>query len=223
MNEISDFSSIDESVKLGKNCIIGPHVSIEENCVIGDNVVIGAFTHIYYNTQIEDNVEIGSHCNIGVDGFGYAQNQKGESFFTPQIGNVVLKRGAKILDHCSIDRAAFSSTIIGENTILGGHSHIAHNLEIGKDGKIAPGFVVAGSTKIGDRVALDGRVNCVGHIKICDDFSCAAMALINNSVNTPGRYSGSLLKPIEEWKEIEAGLKEIAHHDLEELLEDKNA
>ena len=223
MDQVSTFSNIHESVKIGSNCEIGPHVSIEENCVIGDNVKIGAFTHIYYATHIEDGVEIGSHCNIGVDGFGYAQNQNGESFFTPQIGNVVLRREAKILDHCSIDRAAFSSTVIGENTILGGHSHIAHNLTIGKEGKIAPGFVVAGSTKIGDRVNLEGRVNCVGHINICDDFSCKAMALINNSVVKPGKYAGSLLKPVEEWQEIEEGLKEIAKHDLEKLLEDKNA
>lgn len=217
---ISETANIHPSAKIGKNCSIGEFVSIEENCIIGDNVHIGDFSHLYYSTVIEDCCYIGVRCNIGVDGFGYAQNQKGESTFTPQIGNVVIKESTKILDHCSIDRAAFSSTIIGSNSLLGGHSHIAHNLIIGSNAKIGQGFVVAGSTKLGKNIDLANRVNCVGHITITDNFKCDSMALINNSISEAGHYSGTLLKKKSEWDEISNSLKDIPNLNLEGLLND---
>lgn len=218
MAKISKKANIHPSTVIGNDCIIEDFVSIEENCKIGDGVHIKAFSHIYYNSVIGDNCYIGVRCNIGSDGFGYAQNQKGESHFTPQIGNVVIEENVTILDHSSIDRGAFEPTLIKKNSLLGGHTHIAHNLEIGENAEIGHGFVVAGSTKIGKNVKLGGRVNCVGHLKITDNFTCDSMALINNSVSEEGHYAGSLLKKTEEWDNIKEALRELGRTNLEDIL-----
>lgn len=212
---ISDKASIHPSAKIGKNCTINDFVSIGADCTIGDNCTIMSYSHIHRSSILKDNVFIGLHCQIGSDGYGYAQNREGQSFFTPQIGNVILEDGVKVLDYCCIDRSAFKSTVLGKNTVLGGHSHIAHNLVFGEDCIIEQGFTVAGSTRFGNRIKLGARTNCVGHIDICDDFECEPMVLINNNVTTAGKYAGTLLLPSEEWQQVKKSLLDLHTWNLE--------
>lgn len=215
---ISKFASVHESAKIGDGCYIGDFVSIEANAIIGEQTRIEAFTHIYENCELGKNCYVGPHCVIGTDGFGYAQDQIGRSHYTPQIGIVKIEDNVKILAHTSIDRAAFSETIIGESSIIGGHTHIAHNIKIGKNAKIWPGFVVAGSTKIGANVELGYRCNCVGHIEITDDFKSDSMVIINNSVKSAGHYAGNLLMKKDQWQEVAQGIRESANWELPEEI-----
>lgn len=201
-------ASIHPSATIGEQCWIGPHVSIEANVQIGDRVRIEAFSHIYHACQIDADCYIGTRCQIGSDGFGYAQDAIGCSHWIPQIGIVHLEVGVRVLAHSAIDRAAFTKTRIGAGSLIGGHSHIAHNLEIGEASCIHPGFVVAGSAKFGARVVLGARCNSVGHIEVCDDFQCAPMSLINNDVTQAGKYAGHPLSPTSIWKEIHQCLQQ---------------
>ena len=215
---ISKFAKVHESAQIGEACFIGDFVSIDAGVVIGDHTRVEAFTHIYQNCEVGNNCYIGPHCVIGTDGFGYAQDQIGRSHFTPQIGIVKIEDDVKILAHTSIDRAAFSNTAISQSSIIGGHSHIAHNIKIGKNAKIWPGFVVAGSTKFGDNIELGYRCNCVGHIEVCSDFKSESMVIINNSVKTAGHYAGQLLMDKSQWNEVAAGIRESANWTLPEEL-----
>lgn len=215
---ISKFAQIHESAQIGEGCFIGDFVSIEAGAIVGEQTRIEAFTHIYQNCVIGKNCYIGPHCVIGTDGFGYAQDHIGRSHFTPQIGIVKIEDDVKILAHTSIDRAAFSTTIIGKSSIIGGHSHIAHNLKIGENATIWPGFVVAGSTKFGDNVELGYRCNCVGHIEVADGFKSESMVIINNSVKEPGHYAGKLLMEKNQWEEVAEGIRESAKWNLPEEI-----
>jgi serine acetyltransferase len=68
---------ISRHAKIGKNCVIFPHVIIGSNTipdskhkgspVIGNNVIIGAGASIIGNIKIGDNSRIGSNCIITCD------------------------------------------------------------------------------------------------------------------------------------------------------------
>lgn len=56
---------IHETVKIGKNVVLGEHAVIEENVVIGDNVTIGHHAIIKKDTQIGSGVKIGDLAVLG--------------------------------------------------------------------------------------------------------------------------------------------------------------
>ncbi|MFK8137504.1 MAG: hypothetical protein AB8E15_04000 [Bdellovibrionales bacterium] len=207
--QIGQFSSISKDVIIGDGSIIGDHVSIEDGVIIGRNCYVGSFTKIYKNSEIGDNVQIQDFCNIGTDGYGYAQDSKGLSHYTPQIGKVVLSTGVRIGSHVSIDRAAFLKTEIGRNTIVNSFSHIAHNVIIGEDCYIDSGFVVAGSAIIGNKCQFSAKASSVGHINITNEVQLKEMGLVNNSIKKANVYYGHPLQEEISHKESQSCIKEL--------------
>ena len=69
---------------------------------------------------------------------------------------------------------------------------------------------VAGSTKIGKRCMIGGRVAMVNSIEVCDDVMFTFGGIVTRSVDTPGTYSGHL--PVEEqtrWRKNAARFRNL--------------
>jgi UDP-3-O-[3-hydroxymyristoyl] glucosamine N-acyltransferase len=73
---------------------------------------------------------------------------------------------------------------------------IAHNVRIGAHTVMAAMSGAAGSTRIGRRCMIAGRVVLVNHLEICDDVMFTFGSVVTRSVHEPGTYSGVL--PAEE-------------------------
>ena len=110
---------------------------------------------------------------IGSDGYGYVQDE-GIHKKIPQSGNVVVEDNVEIGANVCIDRAALSSTIIGEGTKIDNLVHIAHNVKIGKHCLILGQTGIAGSTVIGDYTTLASQSGVSGHLKIGKRVTVAA-------------------------------------------------
>jgi UDP-3-O-[3-hydroxymyristoyl] glucosamine N-acyltransferase len=193
---IGAFSVIGANVTIGDGVRIDCSVIIEEGCKIGKN------SHLYSNLYIGPRTEIGERCvlqpnsSIGTEGFGFAPDEKGKFYRIPQTGKVVLQDDVEVGANCTIDRATFGVTLVGEGTKIDKLSHIAHNCEIGKHSILAGKFAVAGSTKIGNHFISGGRVTVRDGITITDGVEIAGLSGVNASIMTPGQYGGYPIQPV---------------------------
>ncbi len=190
--------------KIGKNCLIYPHVSIRER------------------TEISDRVIIHSGAVIGSDGFGFAM-VRGVQKKIPQIGAVLIEDDVEIGANVTIDRARFDKTVIGKGTKIDNLVQIAHNVITGEDCIIVAQAGISGSTVLGKGVILAGQAGVVGHIKIGDKAIIAAQAGVTKSVPSATKVSGYPAKPHSEAKRVNACIQRLPDFykkikDLEEKV-----
>ncbi len=205
---------VHESCEIGEGSRIGPQVVLGRGVRIGNRTAIMAGTVVEHGTRIGDrsvihpNVTIGYDCEIGSEvilqsgavvgseGYGFAQDDKGRSHRIPQLGRVVIEDRVSIGAGTCIDRGTYAETRIGAGTKLDNHCHIAHNVKIGRDCLLTAGFIVAGSTTIGDRVIASGQTGVLDHLEICDDVVLLHRAGVTESIDKPGMYAGLPLQPL---------------------------
>ena len=78
-------------VQIGKRAVVMANTVIEENAHIGEESVIHPNVVIGYNCKIGNRCIIKSGCVIGMEGFGFAQDEKRKSYRIPQLGKVVIE------------------------------------------------------------------------------------------------------------------------------------
>lgn len=219
-------SLIHPSAQIDSSAVIGAFVTIEEDviieagCVIQSQSFIGAGSRLGKKTYLHPQVFvghqtiIGSHCiihsgsRLGTDGFGYAPTRSGPMKI-PQIGNVVIGDYVEIGGNCSIDRATIQSTVIGDHTKIDNLVHIAHNCIIGKNCLITAGFMMAGSSQIGDNFMCGGGVVVADHTNICSDVTLGGRSVVTKDITTPGAYAGYPLLPLKEALKVTSTLASL--------------
>ena len=183
--EIHPTAVIHQSATIGKDCKIGANCYVGKDVVLGDGVVlypnvcifdetkIGNHTVIWSGTVIRERCEIGSHCifhtnvSIGADGFGYRPSDDGRGLVKiHQIGNVVIGNYVEIGANSTVDRAKFSSTIIGDGCKIDNLVQIAHNCVLGRSCIMAGSSGLAGSVTLGDGVIIGGSSSIKDHVTI---------------------------------------------------------
>jgi UDP-3-O-[3-hydroxymyristoyl] glucosamine N-acyltransferase len=211
---ISNFTSVDKSVKIDSNVQIDSFVNIkanscihknviiESNCSVGPNVTILENTIIKANTVLL-NCHIGSNCIIksgaiiGGTGFGFDPVSKERIQHT---GNVIIENNCNIGSNTSIDRAVFDSTIISNNCFIDNLVQIAHNVIIGKGAIIAAQSGIAGSTIIGENVTIGGQAGISGHLHIGNNVTIAGKSGVTKNIENNNIVAGFPAVNIKKWK-----------------------
>lgn len=198
---------IDPDAAIGPYVVIGPHTTIGKGtivsagCIIGGKVTIGEDCILYPSCLISDYVRIGNRVilqqgtSIGADGFGYVAEKTSnlerrlagslERFDEPnplvkipQIGTAIIEDDVEIGSYTTVDRATMGATIVGKGSKLDNQVMIAHNVKLGSEVIIVSQTGIAGSSTVGDRVALSGHVAIKDHVHIAKDAmveGCAAV------------------------------------------------
>lgn len=159
---------IAKSAKLGKRVVIYPFVYVGEDCIIGDDTILHPHVTLYDGTIVGKRVILHAGCHLGVDGYGYVQ-ENGRHVKIPQIGNVIVEDDVELFANVCVSRATLGSTVIGSGTKIDNLSHVAHNCQIGRDCAIVSLVGVAGSVTLGDRVQVGGQTGFAGHVKVGAD------------------------------------------------------
>lgn len=206
---------IHPSAKIGVGTEIGPNVVIDADVVIGERcylaagVCIGAQTHIGNNCLFHPNVVIREQCKIGNRvllqggvvigscGFGYTTNDQGEHKRLSHIGTVTLEDDVEIGANSTVDRARFTSTIIGKGTKIDNLVVIGHNVKIGRHNIVCGQSAIAGSSQTGSHVIIAGQCGIDGHIKLEDGVIITAKSGVAKSLPT-GRYGGIPAQPLDQ-------------------------
>lgn len=163
---IGDHAVIEDGVSVGERTEIYPGAFIGNGTKIGSGCVIGPNVVIYHGTIIHDNVSIHAGTVIGSDGFGYTRKDMTKM---PHVGIVEIESNVEIGSNCTIDRAKFDRTLIGEGTKLDNQVHVAHNVIIGKKCLILGHSSISGSCVIGNNVILTGQAGVADNVTIGDN------------------------------------------------------
>jgi len=205
---IGHFAVIEEDVVLGDNVEIHSGAHVAAGCVIGDNTVIFPNAVLYRSSVVGSRCIIHSGAVIGAFGFGY-DSSKGVHKLSPQIGNVVIENDVEIGANCTIDRATYGSTIIGEGTKIDNFVMIAHNCKIGKHNLLCAHTGIAGSTTTGEYVVMAGRVGVKDHVHIGDRAIIGAMAGILTDVEPDAQIVGIPATPVKEQMRIQLAIQQL--------------
>ena len=179
---------IGKNVLVGKNCLIGHNSIIESNVIIGDDCSIGSNV-IIRNSIIKNCVSILDGCVIGKKGFGFFPN-KDKNFRYPHIGTVIIEDNCEIGCGSTIDRGSISNTIIGKNTYLDNHVHVAHNNKIGNNCIIAGQVGLAGSSTLGNNVMVGGQAGISGHLKIGNNIKIGGGSGVIKDISDNSKVMG---------------------------------
>lgn len=190
---------LSKNVSVGANCNVMANAVIEENVQIGSNTTIHANATIAYDCVIGDDCIIKSGAVIGMEGFGFAQDENQKSYRVPQLGNVIIGNDVMIGANATIDRATFKNTHIADGCKFDNQVHIAHNVQVGEDGLITAQCAVAGSTIIGKRMRCSGQSGILDHLNIVDDVIFVQRAGVSQDVSESGIYAGHPLQPLRKW------------------------
>ncbi|WP_158237469.1 DapH/DapD/GlmU-related protein [Halegenticoccus soli] len=178
--EIHPTAVVEDGAEVGERCRIGAHV------YVGDAVTIGDDCRIHAGTV------------VGEAGFGFARDRTGRPLRQVHDGEVVIEDGVEIGANCSIDRAVFGETVVGEGSVLSGGIHIAHQVKIGENVSIAYGSGVSGSTEIGDGVVVHPHVSVAGHLTVGDGAELGIGSTVLDDVPPDTTVVGTPARPISE-------------------------
>ena len=158
---------IGKDVVLGDAVVLYPHVSIFDETTIGNNTVVWSGTVIRERSIIGSNCIFHTNVSIGADGFGYRPSDESIGLVKiPQIGNVIIGNYVEIGANSAVDRAKFSSTIVGDGCKIDNFVQIAHNCIMGRSCIMAGHSGLAGSVTLGDGVIIGGSASIKDHTTI---------------------------------------------------------
>jgi UDP-N-acetylglucosamine acyltransferase len=147
--------------KIGKNCKIGEGAIIDENVVIGDNCIIEPYAVITGYTTIGDNNHIYSHAVVGSE----PQDLK----YKGEKTELIIGNNNKIREFTLINPGTEGGggvTKIGDNNLLMGYVHIAHDVKIGNNCILANAATLAGHVELEDFVVIGGMTPIHQFVKI---------------------------------------------------------
>ena len=208
-SEIAAQVFVGECARIGARCFIGPGSVIERDAVIGEDCRFLARVFVGHGVVFGKRCVVQPGAVIGGDGFGFAP-EKRTWVKVPQLGGVNVGDDVEIGANTTIDRGALDDTVIEEGAKLDNLIMIAHNVRIGAHSALAACVAIAGSSVVGKRCVLAGKVGLSGHVELCDDVVVLGTSFISHSIDKPGVYSSAL--PSEDagtWRRIVGRIKRL--------------
>lgn len=151
MSQIHKTAIIEEGAKIGENVTIGAFTIIGKEVTIGDNTKVGSHTVIEGKTTIGKNNEIFSHVSLGTA----PQDLK----FDGEDVELIIGDNNKIREYTLFNpgtKGGGAKTIIGNNNLFMGYTHVAHDCIIGDNCIFANVATLAGHVECGDYVVVGG-------------------------------------------------------------------
>ena len=165
-NVVIPLRKIHETAVIYPGARLARDVEVGAYSVIGENVFIGEGTKVGPHAVIEGYTTIGRDCEIHhgacVGGTPQDLKFKGEKTFVYIGDNTIIR------EFVTVNRATGEGeeTRIGNNCLIMGTVHIAHNCLIGNNVIIANGAGIAGHVVIEDRAIISGMTGVHQFVKI---------------------------------------------------------
>ena len=142
---IEDGAEIGDDVKIGPFCYVGKHVKIGDGTELKQSVIVDGYTTIGKNNIIYPFAVIGQD----------PQDLK----FEGEKSTVEIGDNNRIREHCTVHSGTKGDhliTKIGNNNLLMGNTHIAHDCMIGNNCIFANNATLGGHVHVGDFVVIGG-------------------------------------------------------------------
>ncbi len=169
-------TNIHPEAKIGKDVIIEPFTTIYKNVEIGDGTWIGS------NVTIFEGARIGENCKIfpGAVISAVPQDLKfNNENTTVEIGNNTVIRECVTIHRGTTDKMV---TKVGNNCLIMGYVHIAHDCSVGNYCILANYVGLSGHNIIEDHVIIEGKVGTQQFIRIGAHSFIAGGTLVRKNV-----------------------------------------
>lgn len=134
--------------------LVHPTATVHEDAEVGTGTRIGPYVYVGDAVSIGEECIVRAGSVIGCAGFGFARDESGVPHHLRHQGRVRIEDGVAIGPNCSIDRAVFDETVVGQNSKLSGHVHLGHQTRIGRNVLVAFAVGFGGGAAIHDRVMI---------------------------------------------------------------------
>lgn len=215
---IYPFAYVGDEAVICDGATLHPGVVVGDRCRVGKETVIHPNAVLYRDVTLGDRVEVHAGTVLGGDGFGYRMVE-GRHVKIPQTGRVEVGDDVEIGANCTVDRATFEATRIGEGSKIDNLVMIGHNNQIGRHNLLCGQVGIAGSCKTGDYVVMAGQAGIKDNTEIGHRAVVGAQAGVHRSVPAEQQVLGSPAIPLREQRRVFqmiARLPEM-HRQLREL------
>ena len=168
---------IEEGAKIGANVKIGENVFISRDAVIEDNCEIAHGAAIYGKTRIGEGTKIFSYAVVG----SIPQDLK----YRGEDVELIIGKNNIIREFTLINpgtEGGGGRTIIGDNNLLMGYVHVAHDCKIGNNCILANAATLAGHVELGDNVVIGGMTPVHQFVKIGDYAMIAGASAVGQDI-----------------------------------------
>jgi UDP-3-O-[3-hydroxymyristoyl] glucosamine N-acyltransferase len=187
---IHPFAYVGEEAVIGDGSTLHPGAVIGAGCTLGRDCVIHPNAVLYPDVILGDRVEVHAGTVLGGDGFGY-RTTGGRHVKIPHTGRLEVGDDVEIGSNCTIDRATFEATRIGEGTKIDNLVMIGHNNQIGRHNLLCGQVGIAGSCKTGDYVIMAGQAGIKDKTTIGNGVVVGAQAGVHRNVPDGQHVLGS--------------------------------
>lgn len=192
---------VGDGVEVGDDATIHPGAVVGAGCKLGRGVVLHPNVVLYPGVVLGDRVEVHAGTVLGGDGFKY-HTVEGRHVKVPHTGRVEVGDDVEIGSNCTVDRAVFEATTIGEGTKIDNLVMIGHNNRIGRHNLLVSQVGIAGSCKTGDYVVMAGQAGIKDHTEIGDRVVVGAQAGVHRNIPAGQHVLGSPAIPVREQRRI---------------------
>lgn len=144
---------VDPRAELAEDVEIGPCVVIDGPAQIGPGTRLVAFVHVSGHTQIGAGNVIHPFAVIG--------NEPQHTGYRGEPTRLVIGDRNTIREHAEIHRGTVQGTgetVIGNDNLIMGHAHVAHDCRIGNHVTLVNGALLGGHVEVQDRAFISGNV-----------------------------------------------------------------
>lgn len=179
-------SVVDNSVELGADVEIGP------GCVIGPDVKLGDRTRLIAHVFVESHTTLGKDNTVfpfaALGGPPQDLSYKGEPTRLEIGDNNVIREHATLHRGTARGRAV---TTIGDNCLIMGNCHVAHDCQVGNHVIMAQTATIGGHVKVGDFAFLGGLSGVHQHGRVGRHAFVGASALMTTDLIPYGSAIGN--------------------------------
>jgi UDP-3-O-[3-hydroxymyristoyl] glucosamine N-acyltransferase len=198
---IYPFAYVGDDAEIGDGSTLHPGVVISAGCKLGRDCTVHPNAVLYENVTLGDRVEVHAGTILGGDGFGYRQHN-GRHVKIPHTGRLEVADDVEIGSNCTIDRATFEATRIGEGTKIDNLVMIGHNNQIGRHNLLCGQVGIAGSCQTGDHVVMAGQAGIKDKTQIGNGVIVGAQAGVHRNVPDGQNVLGSPAIPVREQRRV---------------------
>jgi UDP-3-O-[3-hydroxymyristoyl] glucosamine N-acyltransferase len=133
---------IASTARIGKNTQIDPEVRIDDDVVIGSNCTIQR------GVWLQRGVKVGDGVVIGASGINMYASRDGRLLDFPHLAGVIIGENTSLGVNTVVMKGILTSTVIGEESIIGNLCNIGHGARLGDLCWMSVGCLIGGHTLI---------------------------------------------------------------------------
>lgn len=177
MNKIHPTAILDEGAKIGVGVEIGPYCTVGSGVEIGDGCIL------------KSHVILAGQTSIGIENIFYPTSYIGgepqDLKYKNEKTKVKIGSSNTFREGVSVHRGTLGGggeTIIGDNNLLMGYVHVAHDCHIGNHNILANYTGLSGHVTLNDHVTLGGQNGVAQFLNVGSYVYTGAASLIDRNI-----------------------------------------